>query len=45
MLKSNYPYISSTYGGFTAIHKLSCKYKISLLNHDINCDLCKKRLH
>ena len=44
MLKSNYPYISFAYGGFTAIHELSFKYKISLLNHDINCDLCKKRL-
>ena len=42
MLKSNYPYISFAYGGFNAIHELSFKYKISLLNHDPNCDLCKK---
>ena len=42
MLKSNYPYISFAYGGFNAIHELSFKYKITLLNHDPNCDLCKK---
>ena len=42
MLKSNYPYISFAYGGFNAIHELSFKYKISLLNHAPNCDLCKK---
>ena len=40
LLKFNYPYVSFVYGGFHAIHDLSIKYEISLLNHDPNCDIC-----
>ena len=43
LLNANYPYISFCYGGFAAIHELISKFDISLLNHDTNCNLCKKK--
>ncbi len=42
LLKYNYPYVSFVYGGFHAVHDLSIKYEISLLNHDPSCDICKQ---
>ena len=41
LINSNYPYISFCYGGFNYIHELSFKYRINLLNHNKNCNLCK----
>lgn len=40
LLKFNFPYVSFVYGGFQAVHDLSIKYEISLLNHDPNCEIC-----
>ena len=47
LLENNYPYISFIYGGFEEIHEQISQYKIDiyLLNHDKDCEICKKKEH
>ena len=47
LLENNYPYISFIYGGFEEIHEQISQYKIDiyLLNHDKDCEICKKKKH
>lgn len=42
-MKKKYKYVSYVFGGFEKIHEESIRYNISLLNHDENCFLCKKK--